>query len=188
ARSQTFLAPVMSKWLRNASSSVTRGSTFTLWTLPLMRRATGIGPGPRTRPPDANCAASAPLGRVATAPPATPAPRNEHRENPFLPGCPFLFRPSESILLIRHLPFRDVRSNRKPRIGYQYTTSPGGLKGGPSPRCQKVVEVWRNTPIRPLTVAGRGGQGSVHVFAQELVSLDRGGDSVEGLFLLLDPG
>ena len=57
ARSHTFLAPVMSRRLRKASSKVTRGSSFSTCSLPLMRRRTGTGPGPET-PGVFSCAAA----------------------------------------------------------------------------------------------------------------------------------
>ena len=48
ARSQTFLAPVRSRWFLKASSNVTRGSRETVRSLPLMSRVIGTGPGPLT--------------------------------------------------------------------------------------------------------------------------------------------
>ena len=48
ARSQTFFAPVRSRWFLKVSSSVTRGSRFSLWALPLIRSVTATGPGPTT--------------------------------------------------------------------------------------------------------------------------------------------
>jgi hypothetical protein len=91
ARSQTFLAPVRSRWLRSASSNVTRGSTVSLTGLPLMVRAIGTGPGP-TKPDVAGGAACA--SRPSTLAPIAPLPRptprmKRRRETPlsgFLPG------------------------------------------------------------------------------------------------------
>src|SRR5262245_10256116 len=45
-RSQTFLQPVTSRWLRSASSKVTRGSTLVCMLRPLTLRVTLIAPGP----------------------------------------------------------------------------------------------------------------------------------------------
>src|SRR5690348_2270428 len=96
ARSQTFLEPVIDSRSRKASSSVTRGSSSSLWTFPFTRRVTGTAPGP-TNP------ASEPGGAaLATVPPTsrppdtvTPAPfRKSRRVNadfsgPAFPGRSF---------------------------------------------------------------------------------------------------
>src|SRR5262245_12048113 len=86
ARSQTFLAPVSSRVLRSASSSVTRGSTSSLFAEPLIRRVTGTVPGPRIlASAGANGFAAAVVARIGLDS-ATPAPRlmKARREKPFL--------------------------------------------------------------------------------------------------------
>src|ERR1051326_6043401 len=111
ARSQTFLAPVWSRMLRSASMSVTRGSRFRLYGLPLILRVTGTAPGPATFPAGAACAAVSrrPLPR---APVLIPTPRMKpRRENPFLG---FLGASGSFLELTRHLPFASFE------VGFYY--------------------------------------------------------------------
>src|SRR5260370_35070689 len=82
ARSQTFFAPVWSRLLRSASMSVTRGSRFRLYGLPLILSVTGTAPGPATLPAGAACAAVS-RRPLPTAPVLIPTPRMKpRRENP----------------------------------------------------------------------------------------------------------
>src|SRR5262249_59699430 len=67
-RSQISFAPVRSRWFRSARSSVTRGSTFTVLTAPLIFKLRGTGPGPSTAAP---AGIATPARLVAAAP--TPA-------------------------------------------------------------------------------------------------------------------
>src|SRR5713101_4405949 len=102
ARSQTFLEPVWSRELRSASMSVTRGSMFRLYGLPLILSVTGAGPGPATLPAGA---AGAAVSRrpLPSAPVLMPTPRiKPRRENPFLG---FLEASGSFLELTRHLPF-----------------------------------------------------------------------------------
>ena len=87
-RSQTFFGPVISRRLRSASSSVTRGSTLSGRDWPLIWRVRENSPGPRR--PDSFWAASA-MGLTAVRRPVaavpTPMPlRNPRLETPGPPG------------------------------------------------------------------------------------------------------
>src|ERR1019366_87406 len=75
ARSQTRLAPVSSRSLRSASSSVTRGSRLRVCGLPLILSVMGTAPGPMNLPSAAG-AASALLSSIPAprTPPPMPAP------------------------------------------------------------------------------------------------------------------
>src|ERR1017187_5390877 len=118
ARSQTRLAPVSSRSLRSASSSVTRGSRLRVCGLPLILSVMGTAPGP-TNLSAAAGAASAFLSSIPAlrTPPPMPAPRiNPRRETPRL-GLP---ETSESFFELTghsfHAVERDSQTVRK-RIG-----------------------------------------------------------------------
>src|SRR5689334_11857789 len=111
ARSQTFLAPVWSRLLRSASMSVTRGSRFRLYGLPLILSVTGTAPGPATFPAGAACAAVS-RRPLPSAPVLMPTPRMKpRRENPFLG---FLGASGSFLELTRHLPFASFE------VGFYY--------------------------------------------------------------------
>src|SRR6266542_4850104 len=98
-RSQTLLAPVRSKELRKASSSVTRGSSSALYLLPLIVSATGTFPGPST----AGSVPAAPASFVPTRGTEAAMPpifRKSRRETPREEGL----RPE----------FREVRLGLRP--------------------------------------------------------------------------
>src|ERR1700691_2536857 len=89
ARSQTRLAPVSSRSLRNASSSVTRGSRLRFCGLPLILSVMGTAPGP-TNLASAAGDASALLSSnpaLRTLPPMPALRMNPRRETPRL-GLP----------------------------------------------------------------------------------------------------
>src|SRR5262245_16218237 len=77
-RSQTSLAPVRSRWLRSARSSVTRGSTVTVLTAPLTFKLSGTASGPST---SAGADWATPAANVLAAAPAPAVLRKERREN-----------------------------------------------------------------------------------------------------------
>src|SRR5688572_13390189 len=115
ARSHTRLAPVSSSRSRNASHSVTRGSTFSFWAFPLMVNVIGTSPGPT----GTGGAATASCSRtpLPSTPEVIPTPwKKPRREKPFL-GAGF---GSRSFLeLTPHRPFR--------RLPTFEPTSPIGL-------------------------------------------------------------
>src|SRR5258708_37467576 len=111
ARSQTFFAPVWSRLLRSASMSVTRGSRFRLYGLPLILSVTGTAPGPATLPAGAACAA------VSSRPPPSapvlmPTPRVKPRRGS--PVLGFLGARGAFLELTRHLPFASFE------VGFYY--------------------------------------------------------------------
>src|SRR5262245_60376795 len=74
-RSQTSFAPVSSRWLRRARSSVTRGSTVTVLAAPLILSVSGTASGPSTCGADS----ATPLASVLAAAPTPALLRKERR-------------------------------------------------------------------------------------------------------------
>src|SRR5580658_1954 len=116
ARSHTRFAPVSSRRLRSASSSVTRGSRFRVCGLPLILSVMGTSPGPTNlASAGGNARAFLSSNPAPRTPPPMPAPRMNPRRETTRLGLPGT---SESFVeLTRHsfhavlkgLVFRDVR-------------------------------------------------------------------------------
>src|SRR5262245_42562709 len=119
ARSQTRLAPVMSRSLRNASSSVTRGSTLTCLGAPLMLSVMFTLSGPMI-------GTSAPAAFTSFSPPVTSGMvraglvplRKFRRDTPLLSGLSL--RSSELLISLPPLGWlSDFGDSQKRRITHQ---------------------------------------------------------------------